>query len=150
MNVSLDSWIEQNPISDAMYYAGAAREQCARWRRLAAWFGVVAQVVSTHRSKSCVLPVVRYELGGSWLMVRDNFYNMMASVQCPRHVRWLPRSLATSEDVHGVYCEGFARDLVFPCWDTSPDRFTVEILTTGELLDVMASALDAGRPAVSP
>lgn len=147
--MNLDNWIEQHPVPDEMHYATVAREQCARWQRFAAWFGAPALVVSTHRSKSCMLPVVRYELGASWLMVRDNFHNMMASVQCPRHVRWLPQPLNTSEDVHGVYCDGFPRELVFPCWDKSPDRFTVELFTVGQLLDVMAAALDAGRQAVS-
>lgn len=110
------------------------------WRRLGAWFDVTPCVVSTHRSKSCILPVVRYELSTSWVLVRDNFYNIMVSVSCQQPITWLPSGISADKPIRAVYCEGFPADLVFPSWAKSPHMFTIELDTVGQLLDVMTMA----------
>lgn len=143
----LDTWIQQSQVDADLYWGSSARAQFVQWQKLATWFGVRADVISMHRSKSCKLPVVAFEFAnGARVVVRDNFYNIMASVTSPRDVKWLPVK-PSEKDISGCYCEGFLDEWVFPSWHSSPSLFTIELQSVGQLVDLIDYVSGVARAA---
>jgi len=89
------------------------------------------QVISTHTSKSVLLPVFRVELAdGTFFILRYNFYNWKVSVSSPRDIEvdfldlFDPRDEANIKD---YYCEGFPKELVYGPYAKNKRQFTIEI-----------------------
>lgn len=87
-------------------------------------------VINTHRSKSIKLPVYeinikKYDLK---LILRYNFYNWKISVISKRKINMYFMDLFNiKENINKVYCEGFKDGQVFPSYNSSKDKFTLEI-----------------------
>lgn len=95
------------------------------------------RVISTHLSKSVILPVYRITLNdGTEFTLRYNFYNWKVSVSSPRPVDIDFGDLFNpynERDILAVYCEGFPEDTVFGCYASNKQQFTVEIATNNIL-----------------
>ena len=94
--------------------------------------GVVSccEIIGTHTSRSCVLPVVRIKPIGvgftAWL--RGNFYNWMVSIETTdgAEVDIDHGTLFDPNAKHAAcYCEGFPSDAVFGSYASNRARFTV-------------------------
>ena len=73
-------------------------------------------VISTHTSKSVLLPVYEFhrEDLGVRITLRDNFFNWMVSVESKHDVDIDTTELCNMyAEINPVYCEGFPRDRVF-------------------------------------
>lgn len=89
-------------------------------------------VISTHTSRSILLPVFRVELeDGTAFTMRCNFSNWIVSVDSPRAVEadflglFNPNKRALA-----VYCEGFPEELVYGPYAENKRQFTL-MLPTG-------------------
>lgn len=109
-----------------------------RWKNISA--------ISTHRSKSCLLPVVeivRPDLGLR-LTIRDNFYDFKLSVESDSCLIWSDVTTAvfptlfyttpppdpeyTGDHLASVYFEGFPKDRIFGYYQPSGgSRFSASI-----------------------
>jgi len=93
--------------------------------------GEKIQVISTHTSKSVLLPVFRIELNdGTFFILRYNFYSWKVSVNSPRDIEVDFLGLFDPEDESSImdfYCEGFPKDLVYGPYAKNKRQFTVEI-----------------------
>lgn len=144
MESKLQRWISEQVVGDEMLWKGAFGRQVGFIRDvlipLAAWgleyedVAGVPAVISTHRSKSIVLPVVelsRPDLGLR-MVVRENFYNWKLSVVSERPVEADFSGLFhttppvdpsyTGDPLSPVYFEGFPEDLVFGYYGTGDKR----------------------------
>jgi hypothetical protein len=156
IRVPLQEWISSQTVADEMLWKGAFGYQMMFLRDTLLpligrglpyqKLGDVAQVISTHRSKSIVLPVVSYERPdiGLRLVVRQNFYNWKLSVISERSTKdnltesLFPRLFYTTPPVDesytgdplaNCYFEGFPDDLIFGYFAQSPHggRWSAEI-----------------------
>ncbi len=86
-------------------------------------------VVSTHMSKSVLLPVFKVVLtNGINLIMRYNFHNWKVSIISEFDVNCDFTKLFNYEDkVHGVYCEGFEDDWVYESYSQNKKNFTIEL-----------------------
>ena len=88
-------------------------------------------VASTHRSKSCVLPVYGIDVRSLGLraVVRGNFHNWMVSVEAPRplDLAMFAHSTDLSNRIDSCYCEGFREEWVLGPHAKNPRAFTVEM-----------------------
>jgi len=102
--------------------------------------------ISTHRSKSIVLPVYGFVLkNGIVGIARNNFYNWKLSLIFPQQIpaNYLPPEFITDgwkQDIHSCYCEGFHDNWVFPAYD--PDqygrlRITIELSSDYDLYTLL-------------
>jgi hypothetical protein len=179
MRVPLQEWISAQTIADEMLWKGAFGHQMmflrdellpliARGLPYEKASKEVAFVISTHRSKSIVLPVVSYERPdvGLRLVVRQNFYNWKLSVISEQPLRnnlteaVLPRLCHTSppidesytgNELANCYFEGFPDDLIFGYFDQSPlgTRWSAEIWGHEEMWTAVF-AIMAARGVVEP
>jgi hypothetical protein len=87
------------------------------------------KVVSSHRSKSIILPVVQYVAPMRFdIWVRGNFHNWIVSVKAAKPVPDLFFDLFTRDEaVHEVYAEGFKREWVFGSYAIDQTEFTVDL-----------------------
>lgn len=146
--MNLGAWAIANRPADEMLWRGGAIDQIVFVRDALNplvqrgidyddWNQV--RVISTHRSKSIVLPV--YEMSrpdlGIRLIARDNFHNWKLSVvsqyDVPVDLSGLcytspPRDPGyTGDKLSGCYFEGFPSDLVFGYFDRDRRRFSAEL-----------------------
>lgn len=86
-------------------------------------------VVSTHMSKSLLLPVYRMVLpDGTLCTMRYNFYNWKVSVKAALPVTADFAGLFDpKKEIEACYCEGFRREWVFGSFSKNPQEFTVEL-----------------------
>jgi hypothetical protein len=148
-NDKLQKWISDQIVDDRMRWKGAFGEQMAFIRdSLVPLMGAgliyhekkeIADVISTHRSKSIILPVVevtREDLGVRFTM-RDNFHNWKLSVLSEKPIEAdfsglfyttppIDKSY-TGDPLHHVYFEGFPEDRIFGYYETNKRRFSAEI-----------------------
>lgn len=133
-----------------MFWKGAADQQHETWRDLCGLIGsglsyrkamACLSVVSTHRSKSIVLPVVQYDRSdiGLILTMRDNFYNVKLSVQSERPIGYAEELAClfrttppvcpeyTGDPLHSVYFEGLPNGLVFGYYSADPRKWSAEL-----------------------
>lgn len=87
------------------------------------------RVISTHISKSVLLPVFKVELvDGTKFIMRYNFHNWKVSVDSPRDVRANFMGLFNPyERIHEVYCEGFPKEVVYGPYAKNKRQFTIEL-----------------------
>lgn len=88
-------------------------------------------VISTHRSKSVLLPVMlmnveKYDIK---IVLRDNFYDWKVSIISENNINCDFKGLFTENDkpINSIYCEGFPENLVFDRYCDSKKQFTIEI-----------------------
>lgn len=106
-------------------------------------------VISTHTSKSVLLPVVsleRKDLGIRFIL-RDNFHNWKLSVISEKPIDVDLDGLChtdppidpdyTGDPLHPVYFEGFPRDLVFGYYSSNKNKFSAEIYSNYNLYTVI-------------
>ena len=88
-----------------------------------------ARVISTHTSKSVLLPVFRLELAdGTAFTMRCNYYNWKVSVSSPCAVEADFMGLFDPDErIHNVYCEGFLDELVYGPYRENKGQFTIEL-----------------------
>ncbi len=144
MESRLQKWINEQTAKDTMLWKGAFMEQILFVRdRLVYLVGgglpfeqmdAVADVVSTHHSKSIALPV--YDLRrpdlGLRLVLRGNFYNWKLSVISDApivadfsglfHTTPPVDPSYTGDELAGVYFEGFPKDLIFGYYEPSDKK----------------------------
>jgi hypothetical protein len=145
----LQEWISSQTVSDEMLWKGAFGHQMSFIRdRLVPLMAAglvyqaskeIADVISTHRSKSIVLPVVevtRKDLGLRFTM-RENFYNWKLSVLSEKPIEAdftglfhttppIDKSY-TGDPLAGVYFEGFPGDRIFRYYSDDKRKFSAEI-----------------------
>lgn len=144
MRVPLQAWSSAQTIGDEMLWKGAWGAQVQYLRdRLSTLVGAgldyedsrdIAHVISTHRSKSIVLPVcelARPDLGLR-LILRNNFYDWKISVVSKRpivadfsglfHTTPPIDPTYTGNQLAPVYFEGFLREWVFGYYAESDGR----------------------------
>ncbi len=91
-------------------------------------------VISTHRSKSVLLPVYQIKTCFATFILRNNFYNWKVSVDSEVPLYFDTMDLFDiNEDVPEVYCEGFPNGLVFTSFSKSNKKFTFEVRDDYEL-----------------
>jgi hypothetical protein len=91
------------------------------------------KVISTHTSKSVLLPVFRIRVDNgagvsAEFTMRHNFYNWIVSADCS----WLVEAdfiglFNPKTRVHPVCCEGFPREAVFGSYEENRRQFTIEL-----------------------
>ena len=137
-------WMREWNLSDNLLYKQAAEKQ-AIFVRDKVGLGLLectpVFVVSTHKSKSVLLPVYYIKMrNGLELMMRDNFYDWKLSVKIPEGYTSLPLGYIPEdcicggigddkENIPSCYLEGFPSDWSFPAYNPlKPGKsFTVEI-----------------------
>lgn len=87
------------------------------------------EVISTHTSKSVLLPIFQLKLpDGTAFTMRYNFHNWRVSVDSPRDVDadfmglFDPNATFSS-----CYCEGFPEECVYGSYAENKRRFTIEL-----------------------
>lgn len=78
--MTLSDFLIVHPIRDTMLWREAALGQLKNFELLAESFGVRANVIATHTSKSIDLPVVMMELKGGTVVLRDNFHDVNVAI----------------------------------------------------------------------
>lgn len=97
---------------------------------------VATFVISTHISKSIVLPVYFMVWNGFNFIMRDNFYDWKVSVASPNHIDIdfeKYQLFNPKERIHHVYCEGFAQEWIYGPYDKNSGKFTISIQNNYEL-----------------
>ena len=145
----LQKWISAQVVDDKMRWKGPFGEQMAFIRdQIVPLMGAgliyyekqeIADVISTHTSKSIVLPVVevtRKDLGLRFTM-RENFYNWKLSVLSEKPIEADFTGLFhttppidkdyTGDPLAGVYFEGFPKDRIFRYYSEDKRKFSAEI-----------------------
>lgn len=115
MSKPLDEWIKENRVSPEMIWKRSAHKEFRDFFEFADILGGVPRVISTHRSKSIVLPVMEVETPyGIRCVVRDNFHDIKVSVWCPEPCDHDLFGLPAGSDtyLHPVYFEGFEKEWI--------------------------------------
>lgn len=150
-NVPLQEWINSQTVGDEMLWKGSWGRQLEFFRdtiaRLFGWGmdyadyedAKVARVISTHRSKSIVLPVYKLHRGdlGLTMVFRNNFYNWKMSVvsEVPIiadfaglfHTTPPVEPDYTGNPLASVYFEGFPKQWIFDYYCKDNKQFSAEI-----------------------
>ena len=133
-NEMLLNWMRRWELDDSLYYKTSAIRQvcfmrdeiCMRLLKTPCF------VISSHVSKSCLLPVYMFRMNnGIEIICRDNFYGWVVSVKTPTPECevYLPTDLVHGDDgkdIHHVYCEGFRREWVYSYDDNHKMTFRVD------------------------
>jgi len=173
MREPLQAWISAQLVPDEMLWKGSWGRQVQYVRDtlvslVAAGLYYedrqdIAWVISTHRSKSIILPVYQLERPdlGLTLILRDNFYNWKLSVISREPITADFSGLFhttppidpkyTGDSLHPVYFEGFPEDLIFGYYEANKQKFSAEIWSNEYLyttLFLLMRQLGAIKPAV--
>ena len=99
------------------------------------------QVVGSHRSKSCDLPVYGLDIPhlGVRAVLSNNFHGWVVSVELPRAVDLsMFDGMMSKEPCNPMYCSGFTHGWVYGPRSLNPSVFTVEM---GSRYDIYAMFL---------
>lgn len=140
----LQKWISEQVVGDEMLWKGAWGRQLEFFRdRITNLFCVgidyddregIATVISTHRSKSIILPVLKLHRGdlGLTMVFRNNFYNWKMSVisEIPIvadfgglfHTTPPVEPDYTGNELADVYFEGFPSKYIFSYYEPSDKK----------------------------
>lgn len=143
---TLLDWTRGHIVEDRMHWKGAAEDQFFFYRDALAYRICKnpeqdCRVVSTHRSKSIVLPVVAYETKWGWVISRHNFYNFMCTVSlhlgkgftAPVPLPINDYMAGDKQTVNPVYCEGFDPSWVYSRYQPGCNTFTSEFANKYDL-----------------
>lgn len=122
MNKLLIEFMRENELDDKLIYKNAAERQMVFVRDAIGMHLTHSPifVLSTHMSKSCLLPVYGLKLtNGIELIMRENFYGWVVSIRSPFTIDKLPKFCHGdmndngSSDIDECYCEGFHSSWVY-------------------------------------
>lgn len=84
-------------------------------------------VISTHKSKSVLLPVFELNLEsvGVKLVLRNNFYDWNVSVESEKEIFCDFKGLITEASYADCYCQGFPKNRIYGQYEEDRKRFTV-------------------------
>lgn len=84
-------------------------------------------VISTHISKSVLLPVMELDLKsvGVKIVLRDNMYNWNVSVESEKDIDCDFKDVFSDYDYHYCYCEGFPKDRIYGMYQNNHKKFTI-------------------------
>jgi len=147
--VPLQEWISQQTVDDDMLWKGSFGHQMSFIRdELQGLIGVgleyddqvkLGKVISTHRSKSIVLPVVQFHRRdlGLRFTLRNNFFDWKLSVEAPRPITTDFEGLFhttppldpdyTGNELSSVYFEGFPKEFIFGYYWEDCQRWSASI-----------------------
>lgn len=96
-------------------------------------------VISTHRSKSVLLPVMEIDLEsvGVKLVFRNNFYDWNVTIESQKDIDCDFKGTFIDEDYHYCYCEGFPKDRIHGMYKDNHKKFTFCINSDYELFTFM-------------
>lgn len=96
-------------------------------------------VISTHTSKSVLLPVYQINLpSGIEIILRNNFYDWKVSITSKEPIRCDFMGLFDMDQIiPATYCEGFPENKVYPSYSDNHSNFTCEIRTDYDLYTFM-------------
>ena len=134
----LQSWFNANmPAEDLIYKDGMSRQVMfvrdtitGLLARSYFEYKRLPKVISTHTSKSVMLPVYYFDSAFAKLIMRNNFYDWKVSVESkvgPLDLD-LEGLCGISEPISSCYCEGFRTEWVFPAYSHDKTKFTVEVM----------------------
>lgn len=169
--VPLQKWISSQIVGDEKLWKGAWGDQCQFIRdSLTGVFGYglhwtevkeLADVISVHRSKSIMLPVVRMHRGdlGLTMIFRNNFYNWKVSVisEIPVNADYVGLCHTTppiekdytGDSLASVYFEGFPKELIFGYYCQNKKQYSAEVHGEHAIWAFVLATLK-GRGAVEP
>ena len=142
MKKKLQEWFMDNIPEDKMLWKNAMADQVIfirdkiyrafpiKTKEDYSKFKEALSVISTHTSKSVVLPVYNIYWGGITFILRENFYDWKVSVisSKPIDIDFKPFRLFDPEkQISPVYCEGFMDEWVFGPYTNNNKKFTIEI-----------------------
>jgi hypothetical protein len=141
--LDLDVWRDINKPKVSMVYYEAFYEHLSFIEELKYLLSerrrpVIANVVSTHRSKSITLPVIMFEVGKVKIYMRYNFHNWSVSVDSHYilDIREIS-SYAASIKTEAVYCEGFKDEWIFEKYDSNHKQFTLSLTSNYQMYTFM-------------
>lgn len=128
--MKLHAWLQANIIDDKMLWKEAAGNQFeflnsilprAIFKDYKELEANPVMVISTHMSKSIELPVTQYKREGMILTVRDNFYDVGATIELPKEIDVSIIPWLNTKEVHSCR-EGFPDELLLASYDKSKDK----------------------------
>ena len=139
----LHYWFLDHVPKNDMLYLDAYKKQCVFFRDVIGpalidnyCYKKNINVISTHKSKSVLLPVIELLTFNNNLriIIRDNFYNYKISVFSKYPIDTDFHGIVRcQENSHYVYFEGFDRNWVRPAYRPGMKEFSVELYTEHEL-----------------
>ncbi|MBR5621158.1 hypothetical protein IKW75_01585 [Candidatus Saccharibacteria bacterium] len=155
--VSLEKWAKKFQPGESLIYRGMAVQQVdfVKWMVRDLFLReqehkgerIETNVISTHISKSVVLPVYQILCKGGGneteIIMRGNFYDWKVSVSTKgnKFIKedWIHlfRLTDLEEKVSRSCCEGFPSDKIYGSFDDNPGQFTVEIFNDYKLYAFM-------------
>ncbi len=144
MNTPLQEWISANNPDEKMYWKNSWSNQvCFVRDEIPALllpkynnpdYSTIRDnitVISTHVSKSILLPVYCIKAYGDKFIMRNNFYDWKVSVETHNIHKINFQKLGiihdTSEQIKSYVCEGFKEEWVYKPYDEDKWKYTVEI-----------------------
>jgi hypothetical protein len=134
----LQVWIRENNVDDNMVFKNAFSRQVCFFRD--AFDGLLRdyvqkiEVISTHTSKSILLPVYRFVFADMEMIVRDNFHNIIVTIVSDEKITIPDDLIRSSVDISAVFCEGFDESWALPHYSKDNRKnFTVEFRNLDEL-----------------
>ncbi|WQJ53300.1 MAG: hypothetical protein [Wendovervirus sonii] len=115
-----------------------------------------AYVVSTHYSKSCLLPVYGICMdNGMVVRMRENFYGWVVSIDSPFEFS-LPENIVygdhnddtDEQNIHSCYCEGFKDEWVYPFKTKNTMQSTFRVHSDYDLYVLFYMLRELGTPIV--
>lgn len=121
MNKLLLEFMRDNEWDDKLIFKNAAFEQMIFVRDTIGEKLTHSPVfvVSTHKSKSCLLPVYALKLtNGIEIIMRENFYGWIVSIRSPFEIETIPEfcygdGVNRDNDISDCCCEGFKKSWVY-------------------------------------
>ena len=89
------------------------------------------KVISTHTSKSVLLPVYQLKWNDYTFIMRYNFHDWKISVTMPYNKKLSVNFMDlfnNDQKISYIYCEGFKKEYVYDSYSKSGTKFTCEIL----------------------
>ena len=118
-NLTVTEFMRLNINDESLFYKSGANNQMYFVENVFSnqLLGAEAFVVSTHRSKSCLLPVYAIKMyNGIKIIMRNNFHDWVLTIMSPKEIS-IPNDLVYGlhgdNDITPVYCEGFKKEWVF-------------------------------------
>ena len=147
--VDVTAWIRVNePDENLIYKDGLGKQLCFVRDTLCQIFFPdykerdknLPMVISTHRSKSVLLPVYQIKLKkyGIEIILRYNFYDWKVSIASKTPIECDFMGLFDEgQKIPSIYCEGFPENKVYGSYSENKSRFTVEIRNDYKLYTFM-------------
>lgn len=148
-------WIKDNQPKETMYWKGAFQQQMTLFTFMKEHYNDDISVVSTHTSKSILLPVILIPFRKhTEIIVRHNFYNYAVSISSSHpDFNIIPKEITnffSKDKISSCYCEGFEDEWVFGTYSNAVKKNTKQCtihLDLEEILLLMVRFF-GGRPRI--